>query len=144
VIKRVHLTAIIIWLIHSFIEKALLVRMLTLSNTFLAYAIEALHSTLTALFFLYLFSHEDFFKFAKDIEKKQKKNEKKTLKFFKHTGKLIASFLICLFISNVLLALVVRLFYRKKSTRYWVAGIISFITGIIWFAIYKGAIQIIL
>lgn len=68
-----------------------------------------------ACFFLYVFSHDKFFPFAKEIEKKEEAKEKKYLQKYIHHGKVLATFIIGTFGGPVFSSLTARLLINNMQ-----------------------------
>ena len=97
---------------------------------------------MSSLVFLYLFPHDDFFKFAKAIEKHEKKAENKLEKRFLRYGKITTIFAIALFGGPILAALAIRFLLPKYKHKYKLIVVaMIFSSVIVWFAA-KGTISI--
>lgn len=90
----IHLIAVFILGGYFVLSKVNLVNALTNQNTTIAFLQIYLFGIFFACLFLFIFSHEKFFPFAKDIEKQEIKKEKKYLKKYMHHGKMLATFLV--------------------------------------------------
>jgi uncharacterized membrane protein len=88
--------------------------------------------------FLYLFSHEDFFHFIKDVEKKEEKKEEQYLKKFKHFGKIVAVFVIALIGGTIFAALTVRLLLAHYKYRYLILLLSMVLSTVFSVGIVKG------
>lgn len=98
--------------------------------------------TIFTYVFLYLFSHEKFFPFAKDIEKQEEKKEKKYLKKYIHHGKILATFLIGTIGGPIFLSLTTRILLNNFKYKYIFVLITSFISTIITTILATGIVQL--
>mgnify|MGYP001588608166 CR=1 FL=1 len=90
----IHLMAVFILGSYFVLSKINLVNALTKETVIGSFIQLYLFGISFACLFLYIFSHEKFFPFAKDIEKQEQKKEKKFLKKYVHHGKLLGTFII--------------------------------------------------
>lgn len=79
-----------------------------------------------ACIFLYIFSHEKFFPFAREIEKKEEGKEKRYLKKYLHHGKILGTFLIGSIGGPVFSSLTARLLLKD----YWYKYLIVILANI--------------
>jgi len=89
-----HFVAIVTLVGYFVLSKIYTVHALMKSNIIESFLQLYLFGIFFACLFLYLFSHEKFFTFAKEIEKKEEEKEKKYLKKYTHHGKILATFII--------------------------------------------------
>lgn len=142
-IKSIHFKAVAIWVIYTLITKGSLLVGISKSVPGLsAYVLNTFFSILFGCLFLYFFSHEDFFKFAKELEKKNSKNEKKWEQVFKHYSKITTSILIGLAAGPLVAALVVRFLLPKYKHKYLIIGLSSSLSAIFWLSVTRGVIRL--
>lgn len=140
--KPVYLQALFVWIVYTLATKFLFIIGVARNEAFIAYSIAGVVSSLFGILFLYLFSHESFFKFAKVIERKEIKREKKWLNLFIHTGKISAVVLIGIIAGPLFAALTGRILLNKMRHRYLIVFIVSFTSTIFWLAAAKGTIYV--
>lgn len=97
-------------------------------NSIFTFAQLFIFGTLFSFIFLYIFSHEKFFSFAKEIEKKEEDKEKHYLKKYLKHGKIIATFLIGVIGGPVFLSLTTRLLLPSFRFRYLFVLLTSFVS----------------
>lgn len=140
--RPVHLHAILFLVIYNIVSKANLVQALTIKDPLVSFLRIYLFGVIASFVFLYIFSHEDFLPFAKDIEKEEDKKEKKYLKKYRHYGKILGSFVIGGIGGPILIALTLRFFFHKKIIRYPLLFLITLVSTFLMFGIVKGFIHI--
>lgn len=91
--------------------------------------------------FLYIFSHEKFFPFAKDMEEKQKKKEKEYLRKYLHHGKVFGIFLIGAIGGPVFSSLTARMLLNNFWYKYLIVLLANIPSTIITVGIGKGVIH---
>jgi len=142
-IKFIHFWAVATIVLYLSFSKIVLVYFSPLS-LWLAFLGPFVYGALAGLIFLYLFSHEDFFPLARQIEKEEKKQEKKWLKTFSRHGKLF----ICLAIGAIggplFGAITVRFLIHQHKFWYKYALIFfsTIISTILLVGIARGIIKI--
>lgn len=142
-LKSVHFQALTVWIIYTVITKgSFLIGMSKNWEGRDVYLLNIVFSVIFGLLFLYLFSHEDFFSFAKEIEKKNSKKEKNLLHRFQHLGKFLASVLIGVMSGPLVGALAVRFLLHKSKYKYFVIIISSALSATIWLGIARGVIPL--
>lgn len=94
--------------------------------------------TIFSFLFLYIFSHEKFFPFAREIEKKEEEKEKSYLKKYLKHGKIIATFLIGVIGGPIFLSLTTRLLLNSFKFRYLFVLLTSFISTIFTLGVGKS------
>lgn len=137
-LKPIYLKALIIYLVYGFFGKLLFFKGVVSSATTVAYITLFVYYIAFSIIFLYIFSHEDFFKFAKVIEKKETKKEKKLLRKYIHLGKIAAIFIIGVLVGPVFAALTTRILLHRSPYRYLIIVIVSVLSTAIWLASFKG------
>lgn len=141
--RLVHLQMVFVLAIYFLISNLIFVRAISHTNVFISFAIPLLYGTLSSFAFLYLFSHEDFFHFMREVEKEEKSKEKKFLNKFNHLGRVLACILVSAVGGPIFLALTVRFFFKEARTRYWVAFVSTFVTTIFMVALAEGLFKFI-
>ena len=92
--------------------------------------------------FLYLFSHEEFFRFAKFIELREKKQEDWWLHALAHVGKGLTAVVIGTLLGPILAALSVRILFPGAAYRYYLVAMICVVSDLFWVSVGKGVIEI--
>lgn len=136
--KAIHFKAIVFVVIYSIISYLILISSLSHQNIFITFLIPLVFGILSSIAFLYLFNHQDFFKFIKNLEKTQSKTSKKYIDKFLHYGKILACILTSLIGGPILLALTVRFLFPKSKNKYKIAIICSIISTLIFVTFTKG------
>jgi hypothetical protein len=98
--------------------------------------------TVCTYIFLFIFSHEKFFPFVKEIEKKEEKKEKKYLKKYLHHGKVLGTFIIGVLGGPVFLSLTTRLLLNTFKYKFIFVFITSFFSTLLTLSIGKGILKI--
>jgi len=142
--KPLYLEAFIFLLFYFIVSHIVFVRSLLQGNLFIMFLVPTIMGSIAGMIFLFLFNHEDFFKFAKIIEKRQEKREKKWLLKFRHSGKIVTSFALGIIGGPVLTALTVRILLKRYKYRYPLVAIINIPSALFSIAIAKGFFSIIL
>lgn len=142
-IKTIHfwaVTAIVFYLIFS---KVVLVYF-SPQSLGLAFLAPFIYGALAGLVFLYLFSHEDFFPIARQIEKEEQKAEKHWLKKLKHHGKLFICLAVGAIAGPLLGALTVRFLIHRRGFWYKYALVFfsTIVSTILTAGIVKGVIKV--
>ena len=141
--KRIHLTALAVIFGHLFVSQAIIIKSATLDNLLLSFGYPMAYGAITSVIFLYLFSHEDIFKFAKEIEKKEAKREKKLLHMFGHSGKILAVYLIGTIGGPVFAGLTTRFLLPKLSWRYLLVASTAVPSTLLTMSLAKGVVSFI-
>lgn len=142
-IKTIHFWAVVTIVLYLLFSKVVLVYFSPLSLG-LAFLGPFVYGAISGLVFLYLFSNDDFFSLAQQIEKEEKKQEKKWLKSFSHHGKLF----ICLAVGAIggplLGALTVRFLIHCHSFvyKYTIIFLATILSTILLVGTTKGIIKI--
>lgn len=136
----IHLIAVFILGGYFVISKINLVNALTKENLIISYLQLFIFGTIFTYLFLYLFSHEKFFPFAKEIEDKEKEKEKKYLSKYLHHGKLLGTFLIGVVGGPIFLSLTTRLLLNNFKHKYLFIFVTSFVSTLVAFGIGKGLV----
>jgi hypothetical protein len=142
--KTIYIKTTITIVVYSLISYLILIASLAHKNILISFLIPLIFGVLSSVIFLYLFSHQDFFRFIKNIEKIEKKGEKKYLKKFLHYGKILTCIIISLIGGPIFLALTVRFLFPKSQNKYQIIIIISIVSTILFITFIKGLLKIIL
>lgn len=140
--KIIYVQAFFVWLVYTFATKALFIKAIFLRNAVLAYMILSLVSAVFAILFLFLFNHKDFFKFAKLIERKEMKKEKKWLKRFSRFGRSFTVLLIGIAAGPLLAALTAKLLLADKVRGYFLVSVASILSTLVWLGVARGVISV--
>ncbi len=110
-----HAFAVIVLVGYFSLSKINLAHALLNKNASISFLQIYLFGVFFACLFLYIFSHEKFFPFAKEIEKKEEKKERKYLKKYIHHGKVLATFIIGTLGGPVFSSLTARLLLNQTN-----------------------------
>lgn len=140
--RRIHLKALVALIVYFVVSNFLLAEAIVEKNSFLAFLIPILFGVLFTFGFLYLFNHEDFFHFIRDIEKRESKKEKKLLHKFLKFGKILACLAISFLGGPLFLALTIRFLFPRSKTGYWVGLFSTVITTVVIVGLSRGVFHI--
>ncbi len=139
--KGIHYKTLIVWGTYEVITKgSLLTGFLGSVSSLNIYLINVLLSVIFGISFLFLFSHEDFFKFAKEIERKNSKQEKKWEHRLLHYGKFLSSFVIGIISGPLIAALAIRFLQPKSKYKYPLIILTSALSAFFWLWAARGVI----
>ena len=130
-IHWVHIQALIIWVAYSVGTKILLGSQIAVLPLYQAFAINAISNAFFCTLFLFVFSHEKFFKFAHEIEQKTKKKEQGMINKLHHFGKIAITLIISASGSPLYIAFIIRYLWHDLKHKYLIANILTVIGG--WF-----------
>jgi hypothetical protein len=140
-IKHIHFKALAVWAIYSVVTKAaFLIGISETVKSSNAYLVNIFLNVVFGILFLYLFSHEDFFKFAREIERKNIKKEKKLEHRFLHYGKLVSGLLIGILSGPLIGALALRFLLPKYRYKYLMIILSSATSSALWLGMARGVI----
>ncbi len=136
-----HLQAIFFLVIYTALSKIIFVKSVTSGNLTVAFVVPYLYGVIMGCVFLYLFNHEDFFHFMRDVEHREEKKEKSLLKKYLHYGKILAVLIIAAVFGPVLSALTIRLLLNKVWYKYLLlaaGNVTSTLLGVsLWLGLWK-------
>ncbi len=134
----IHLIAVFILGGYFVLSKVNLVHALANPIFIISFLQLFVFGTFFSFLFLYIFSHEKFFPFAKDIEKSEKAKEKKYLSKYLHHGKVLATFIIGVIGGPIFLSLTLRMLLNKFRQKYLFVPLTSFVSTAFTFVVGKG------
>jgi len=91
---------------------------------------------------LFIFSHEKFFAFAKDMEREESKKEKKYLAKYLHHGKVFATFVIGVIGGPVFSSLTTRLLLNNYPFKYLLVILANIPSTIVTVGVTHGIVQV--
>lgn len=138
----IHLIAVFILGGYFVLSKINLVNALTRDVIIVSFIQLFIFGTVCTYLFLYIFSHEKFFPFAKEIEKKEEKKEQAYLKRYLHHGKILATFIIGVLGGPIFLSLTTRVMLNKFNHKYLFIFFTSFISTLFTLGVGKGLVKI--
>jgi len=138
--KKLYIKAIAVWLFYAIAGKIIFVNAVLWSSTTIAYVTVILFSILFSVVFLYIFSHEDFFKFAKVIERMEMEKEKKWLNRFSRFHRTTSIVLIGTLLGPLFLALTVKLLIPESKFIYWLTVFVSIVHGSLWLFGFRNSV----
>jgi hypothetical protein len=142
-IRPIHIQTLLVIIGYLLVSKFVFFKFVTGSNITEAFLGPFIFGVLTSFIFLYLFSHEDFFHFIKEVEKKEEKNEEKYLRKYKHLGKIAAVMVVALIGGTIFAALTVRLLLAHYKYRYLILLISMIFSTAFSVVLAKGIFSII-
>ncbi len=141
--KLIYIEAFVVWAVYSFGTKYLLFNgVITSKPLFEALFYNFLSGLFFGTAFLYLFSHEDFFPFAKKIEKREIKNEKKWEHRLARFGRVFVVFLISIFVGPMISALSAKFLIAKIRFKYLLVGIFGGLSSSLWLLVARGVVHL--
>lgn len=138
----VHIFAVLILGGYFVLSKINLINGLTKDLLIVSFLQLYLFGTFFACLFLFIFSHEKFFPFAKEIEKKQEKREKAFLKKYIHHGKVLGTFIIGIVGGPVFSSLTARLLLNNYPFKYLLIILANIPSTILTVGIGSGVVSI--
>ena len=117
-LKKIHIKASFILFFYLIVSKTIFIRFALVDNIFVSYGIPMVYGSISGIIFLYLFSHEDFFGFAKEIEQKEIDKERRWLRMFSRFGKIGSVFFVGTVGGPIFSALTTRLLLETARYRY--------------------------
>ena len=114
----IHLIAVFILGGYFVLSKVNLVNALTRETVIASFLQLYLFGIFFSCLFLFIFSHEKFFPFAKDMEREESKKEKKYLKKYLHHGKVLGTLVIGAIGGPVFSSLTARLLLNNYPFKY--------------------------
>jgi len=142
IFRWVHLETIAVLVVYFLLSNFILVKSVAHANIYVSFLVPLIFGIISTVIFLYLFSHQDFFNFIKNLERQENKQEKKYLSKFKHYGKIFTCILISVIGGPIFLALTVRFLFSEKENRYLIAIICNIISTLLIVAAAKGLLGI--
>jgi len=137
-IRPIHIQTLFIVIAYLVVSKVVFFKFVTSPSITTSFLGPFVFGVVTSFMFLYLFSHEDFFHFIKEVERKEKTKEDKYLKKYKHFGKIAAVLVIGAIGGVIFAALTVRLLFPHYKYRYLVLLIAMFFSTIFTVGLAKG------
>ena len=138
----IHLIAVFILGGYFVLSKINLVNALTRETLALSFFQLYLFGIFFACLFLFIFSHEKFFPFAKDIEKQEARKEKRYLVKYLHRGKVLATFLVGVIGGPIFSSLTARLLINNLWYKYLIVIIANIPSTILTTGLGKSLITI--
>ena len=138
----VHLFAVLMLGSYFLISKVNLAHAFLKTSPIITFLQLFIFGTVFSYIFLYIFSHDRFFPFAKEIENKEEEKEKHYLRKYLHHGKTIATFIIGTIGGPLFLALTIRLLLHNYKYKYLLVFVTSFVSTLITFLLGKGVLNI--
>lgn len=142
--RPVHFQALLVLVIYFILSRAIFLKFVSLGFRWEAFVGPFVFGSIESLIFLYLFSHEDFFHFMKDVEKAEEKKEEKYLKQFGYHGRILTAIFVSSVGGPIFLALTVRLLMKNFEYKYWVIIFSVFVSTIIDVLLALGVFHILI
>ncbi len=142
--RPIHLQALVALVIYNILSKWFFFKFVLSQNLFISLIGPYIYGVIAGVLMLYLFSHEDFFPWAREIEKNEDEKEKKWLHKFIHHGKILATFIIGTIGGPIFTALTLRILFHKKPFlfKFLLLAIINLPATILSVSLAKGIIRI--
>lgn len=141
-VRKVHLQALLILSAYLIVSKIISIKSATDESLLVSFIAPFIFGVVSSFIFLYLFGHEDFFHFIKEVEKVEGKQEKNYLKKFKHYGKIFTVLIIGTVGGPIFSALTVRFLLRRIWSRYLLLTLNSLFSTLLTTALFKGGIRL--
>ncbi len=136
--RKIHFQALLFLVIYTILSKFLFIRAVTLDNIAIGFLIPYLYGVAAGAIFLYLFNHEDFFHFIKDVEHREEKKEKSLLKKYLHYGKILSTLIIAAVGGPVFAALTIRFLLNKFWYKYIILAVGNIASTLLAISLAKG------
>ena len=117
-LKKIHIGAGVTLIIYFAVGNSILAIFALRENIWEAIFIPMIYGSLASIVFLYIFCHESFFSFAKDLKNKQMKKERKLLRKTKNIGKKLTAVVATIVGGPILGALTIRLLLNGMRNKY--------------------------
>lgn len=142
-ISWIHIQAVVVIILYYVFSKAVMIRSLYSNNFLIHFLGPFLYGTISGFVFLYIFSHENFFPVAREIEKEEKKKEIKWHKRLSHHSSRFICLVVGIFAGPILTAFTIRLLIHKHDIwyKYSIIIISEIISTIFYILLAKGAIN---
>lgn len=140
--RPVHLQAFLFFIAYTIVSKAVFLKSVTSGNMQIVFFVPYIFGVAAGIFFLYLFNHEDFFHFIKEIELEEGKKEKGYLKKYKHYGKILSTLIISAIGGPIFAALTIRFLLNKYWYKYIVLAVGNIASTAFAIFIAQGIIKI--
>lgn len=142
-IRSVHLQAAALLIIYTFLSKFIFYKSVVSSNLIIVFLGPYVFGVAAGIIFLYLFNHEDFFHFVREVEKQERSREKKYLKKYLHYGRIVAVLIIATIGGPVFSALTIRFLLNNVWYRYLLIMAGNIASTILAVLLGKGALSLI-
>lgn len=141
--RPVHLQALFFFVAYTILSKAIFIKSVMSANLEVVFFVPYFFGVAAGFLFLYLFNHEDFFHFVKEIEKEEKKRERGYLKKYQHYGKILSTLIIAAIGGPIFAALTIRFLLNKYKYKYLLLALGNIVSTLVAIAIAKGALKLI-
>lgn len=119
----IHLKAIVFLIVYSLLSKTIFLKSIATKDPLISFFGPYLFGIFAGMFLLYILNHDDFFSFAKDIERLEKKKERDLIKKYKHLGKILGTLVISALGGPIFAALTIRLLLNKAWYKYYLIAL---------------------
>lgn len=137
-LRPIHFQAVLVLILYFAGSKLIFLRLVSNNSWYIYFFGPFFLGILETLVFIYLFGHEDFFHFIKDLEKKEEKPEKKYLKKYTNHGKALAAVIIGIIGGPIFLALTLRLLLNEFGYKYLIVLISVLVATLFSVGFAKG------
>ncbi len=143
-LKLIYLETVLVIVFYTVFSKTVFVHSIAFSNLLISFLGPFAFGAVSGLIFLYLFSHEDFFPIARQIEKEEAKTEKKWLRRFRHHSKLFVCLAVGVIGGPIIGALTVHFLIHRHSFwyKYFILTISTIISTFLTVGLARGLIKI--
>ncbi len=141
--RKIHFRALLFLVVYTVVSKLVFIKSLTMPDLFREFFGPYIFGVIAGIIFLYLFNHEDFFHFIRDVEKTEKKKEKEYLRKYIHYGKIISTLIIATLGGPIFAALTVRFLLNNVWYKYLLLATGNIGSTFLAVVLAKGLIHII-
>lgn len=138
----IHLIAVFILGGYFVLSKINLINALTNPNIVYSFFQLYIFGIFFACLFLFIFSHDKFFAFAKEMEREEEKTEKKYLEKYIRHGKVLATFVIGMIGGPIFSSLTARLLLKNYAFKYLLVILANFPSTVITVLASRGLVNI--
>jgi hypothetical protein len=139
-----YVKGIIFLIIYIIFTRALFVSMVLIKSTPIALIVETISPSLFGILFLYIFSHEHLFAFARVIRERKIKTEEKFLDNFLRFGKFAAVFLIGYIAGPLFAALTTYLLLSTYKYKYYLVVLVSGSSSFLAICLARGILHLVI
>lgn len=116
--RTVHLQAAVFLIVYTIVSKVIFIKSIISPSLAVNFFVPYFFGIFAGMILLYLFSHEDFFHFIKEIERQEEKKENRYLGKYMHYGRILATLIVATVGGPVFAALTIRLLLNKVWYKY--------------------------
>ncbi|KKR73214.1 MAG: hypothetical protein UU16_C0027G0004 [Candidatus Woesebacteria bacterium GW2011_GWA2_40_7] len=141
--RLVQLQAIAFVVVYFLISNLFVVKFITNPNIYISFFSSLIFGSVSVFAFLYLFSHQNFLPFFKNLQGSQDKKEKKYLKSYIKYGKFLACIIVGILGGPIFLALTIRFLFPRSKNKYLIGFVSTFVSTVIVIFFGKSILELI-